>query len=243
MRICFEGVSFGFGAAPVFENLNLELSERDSALPVAILGPSGCGKTSLLNLIAGLLLPRKGRVLKDSPSVSFVFQEPRLLPWLTVLENTALQLKKILGKDGAEKRALRFLESVSLGSKAGSFPHELSGGQMQRAALARAFAFPSEVLLMDEPFNSLDIPLRLDLMDTTIRLLSQEKRLALVVTHDPREAIYLGGRIVVLGQPPGGVVFDEKLDLPREGRSYGSREAGEIEKKLIGILARYSALP
>jgi NitT/TauT family transport system ATP-binding protein len=242
VRICFEGVSFGFGAVSVFENLNLELSERDSALPVVILGPSGCGKTSLLKLAAGLLLPCKGRVLKDLPSVSFVFQEPRLLPWLTVLENTALPLGKILGKAEAEKRALRFLESVSLGSKAKSSPHELSGGQMQRAALARAFAFPSEVLLMDEPFNSLDIPLRLDLMDRTLRLLSKEKRLALVVTHDPREAVYLGGRIVVLGQPPGGIVFDEKLNLPRDSRSYGSQEAGEIEKQLIGILARSSTL-
>jgi NitT/TauT family transport system ATP-binding protein len=240
MKISVRDLSFGFGSRLLFDHLCFEFSGADSDLPLVILGPSGCGKTSLLRLIAGLLHPCSGAVEKDSASVAFVFQEPRLLPWLTVLENIRLPLEKIYGPRDAEKRAATFLESVSLRDKAASFPSRLSGGQRQRAAIARAFAFPAEILLMDEPFHSLDIPLRLDLMNLTLELLGAEKRLALAITHDPREAVFLGGRIIVLGRPPEGIIFDEKLSLSREERSYGSPVAAAMEKKLIGILGRIS---
>jgi NitT/TauT family transport system ATP-binding protein len=214
--------------------------------PVAILGASGCGKTTLLRLIAGLLKPPEGdlNILPVPPSglspVSFVFQEPRLLPWMNVLENTALPIRGLLGGREGEGRARHFLELVGLADKAGSLPAELSGGQRQRAGLARAFAYPSPVLLLDEPFQSLDIPLRIQLMDLTLRLLEESPRLTILVTHDPREAVYTGRRILVLGKKPGedhwGILFDETLNLSREDRAYGSTAQGAMEKRLLAAL-------
>jgi NitT/TauT family transport system ATP-binding protein len=135
------------------------------------------------------------------------------------------------------------LNLVSLEGKENTFPHKLSGGERQRASIARAFAYPSRLLLMDEPFQSLDIPLRLELMETTLSLLDAEPRLAVMVTHDPREALYLGSRIIVFGGNPGGIVYDGPVDLDRERRDYGSPELIEREKKLIGLLAPPGAPP
>jgi NitT/TauT family transport system ATP-binding protein len=241
-------LSFAFGSGPgsryVFRKFNLELGDES---PVAILGASGCGKTTLLRLIAGLLRPLEGEVeiLPAFPSglspVSFVFQEPRLLPWMNVLENTALPIRGLLGRREGEGRARYFLELVGLTDKAESRPVELSGGQRQRAGLARAFAYPSPVLLLDEPFQSLDIPLRIQLMDLTLRLLEESPRLTALVTHDPREAVYTGRRILALGRRPGeehcGILFDETLHLSREERAYGSAAQGAMEKRLLAALA------
>jgi NitT/TauT family transport system ATP-binding protein len=122
---------------------------------------------------------------------------------------------------------------VSLGEFCSSYPAKLSGGQRQRASIARAFAYPSDMLLMDEPFQSLDIPLRIELMDLCVGLLEKEKRLTVVVTHDPREAVYMGSRIIILSSPPKGIIFDERVNLSKEERSYGEAAAGELEKRLI----------
>ena len=127
-----------------------------------------------------------------------------------------------------------FLRLVSLEHKAESLPAELSGGERQRVNLARAFACPTEIILMDEPFQSLDIPLRIKLMDLSLTLLEDFPRLAVIVTHDPREAAYMGKRVLVLGQAPRGFIHDEALNLGGEG--YGSRAQLELEKKLIELL-------
>jgi NitT/TauT family transport system ATP-binding protein len=153
-----------------------------------------------------------------------------------VLENISLPLEKIFGKSEAQARAGHFLELVSMEEKSKASPAELSGGQKQRASIARAFAYPSHILLMDEAFHSLDIPLRLSLMDLTLELLQNEKRLALAVTHDPKEAIYLGSRIIVLGEAGQGIVFDEKSTLTKKERAYGSYESTEMEGKLVDVL-------
>ncbi|MDR1637293.1 MAG: ABC transporter ATP-binding protein [Treponema sp.] len=243
--------AFGAGSRYIFRKFSLELGDES---PVAILGASGCGKTTLLRLIAGLLKPLEGEleILRGSPDrslvpsrdrspVSFVFQEPRLLPWMNVLENTALPIQGLLGRREGEDRARHFLELVGLADKAGSRPAELSGGQRQRAGLARAFAYPSPALLLDEPFQSLDIPLRIQLMDLTLRLLEESPRLTVLVTHDPREAVYVGRRILALGRKPGGdpcgILFDETLNLSREDRAYGSAAQGAMEKRLLAALA------
>jgi NitT/TauT family transport system ATP-binding protein len=235
-----EGLSFCFNGQgePVFADFSLTLGEEN---PVVFLGPSGCGKTTLLRLMAGLLQPASGRVRvlglsPDKPRFSFVFQEPRLLPWLSVLENVRLPLTGLLDRKEAEARARYFLRETSLEDKAASFPGELSGGQRQRVAIARAFAYPAPVLFLDEPFQSLDIPLRLELMDMTRALLRGESRLVVAVTHDPRDAIYLGRRIIVLGQSPGGVVFDEPLDLPPPDRAYTSPAHSGLEERLLAAL-------
>jgi NitT/TauT family transport system ATP-binding protein len=227
--------------------------------PLVILGPSGCGKTTLLKLMAGLLRPDAGSFAISRPAgtaagggssaaaasphvpgCSFVFQEPRLLPWKTVLANVRLPAEPALGKAAAEERARHFLRLVSLEEKAHAYPGELSGGQKQRASFARAFTFPGSILLMDEPFQSLDIPLRIQLMDVTRSLLAESPRLAVIVTHDPREAVYLGGRIMVMGRPPAGIIFDENLDLAAGDRAFGSEAQSRREARLIRLLATVS---
>ncbi|MDR2095333.1 MAG: ABC transporter ATP-binding protein [Treponema sp.] len=235
MTVSIDRLCFRYTEKPLITRLSLELGKEN---PVFILGPSGCGKTTLLHLIAGLLKPQSGSIYFEginlSPGespVSFVFQEPRLLPWLTVLENVMLPVKNITGKKDAESRALRFLELSGLSGREDAFPHELSGGQRQRVSLARGFTYPAPLLLMDEPFQSLDIPLRLELLGLTGTLLQKERRLLIAVTHDPREALSLAGRVIVLGGEGLGPVFDMEGDrLKRYGRA-------ELEEELLRVLA------
>ncbi|MDR2071524.1 MAG: ATP-binding cassette domain-containing protein [Treponema sp.] len=241
VRLSVRNLSFSFGDKPLFENFSLDLGEES---PAVILGPSGCGKTTLLRLLAGLLRPGPGAgekaapssFIEAAPSASFVFQEPRLLPWMKALDNVILPIKRRMGKAGAEDRGMRFLDLVSLGDKAGSFPEELSGGEKQRVSIARAFAYPAQVVFMDEPFQSLDIPLRLELMDMIAALLEKENRLLIAVTHDPREAVYLGKRVIVLGKPPLGIAFDEKVNLTGTERAYGAEAQGRLETRLLAAL-------
>ncbi|MDR0524643.1 MAG: ABC transporter ATP-binding protein [Spirochaetaceae bacterium] len=217
-----ENITFGFGERPVFTNFSLTFGEAQN--PLVILGPSGCGKTTLLRLMAGLLKPWAGRVIPPSaPGLSgsaFVFQEPRLIPWLTVRENVLLPLKRVMSRQDAEERSARFLESLGLAEKSAVYPDALSGGQRQRVSMARAFAYPSRVLFMDEPFQSLDIPLRIELMEMTLNLIGEEPRFLVAVTHDPREAVFLGRRILVLGLPGGRIVLDEQVSRERPAGPY-----------------------
>jgi NitT/TauT family transport system ATP-binding protein len=254
-------LDFSYGDSRIFGGFDLELGKEN---PVVILGPSGCGKTTLLFLIARLLKPAGGGITIGSgtgdgniagrglggaglltPPAAVVFQEPRLLPWMTALENAALPIEKTLGKKSARERARYFLGLAGLGDKIQSLPGELSGGQRQRVSLARAFAFPSPVILLDEPFQSQDIPLKLQLMDLVMTLLDREQgRLIIAVTHDPREAVYLGRRIMVLGRPRDGagresaaaVVFDETISAEPEDRSYGSPAQAPLERRLLEAL-------
>lgn len=171
----------------------------------ALLAASGSGKTSLLDCIAGLLQPDGGSIRGVGP-VSYLFQEPRLLPWYSLKKNVMLPIESRFGKEAASQRSLGFLEAVELGEKADSLPGHCSGGQRQRCAIARAFAFPSTILLMDEAFQAQDIKLKLHLMELTERLLEQEKRTALLVTHDVSEALALAHNVVVLAGSPLQVV-------------------------------------
>jgi len=234
-------VDFSFNREnPVFADLSFRMGIES---PVMILGSSGCGKTSLLSLIAGLLKPLSGEIVSRFLAPGMVFQEPRLLPWKTVAENVGLPLLRVNDKKAAREKALRYLEFVSLSDKADASPSELSGGQKQRANLARAFACPGDLLLMDEPFQSLDIPLRIELMDLTRTLLDVSARElnvgsfpALIVTHDPREAVYMGKRIIVLGSKPQGIILDEAIDLSTEDRAYGSVAQGQYERRILNLM-------
>jgi NitT/TauT family transport system ATP-binding protein len=244
MKINVENLSFGYSEKAIFNGLSAEFDELER--PLVILGPSGSGKTTLLKLLGGLLKPLSGEIFfsaemktkteNGTPATAFMFQEPRLLPWLSVLENISVPLEKVFGKEEAKARALNYLSLVSLEEKENVFPGELSGGQAQRISMARAFAWPAPVLLMDEPFQSLDIPLRINLMDLTISLLEKEKRLLIMVTHDPREAVYMGGRIIVLGRSGEGIVFDRLVDYSGKKRIYGSADGAELEREIINTL-------
>ncbi|MCL2008043.1 MAG: ATP-binding cassette domain-containing protein [Treponema sp.] len=241
MRISINNLSFGFTKEMLFRNLSIEI--EGGIRPFIILGPSGSGKTTFLKLLAGLLKPESGKIIFSEEgknygeievNTGFLFQEPRLLPWLTVLENVSLPLRKVLGDKEAEDRGKHYLSLVSLSGKEKALPAELSGGQAQRVSMARAFAWPAHILLMDEPFQSLDIPLRLDLMDLSLSLMEKEKRFLIAVTHDPREAVYMGGRVVILRNPGEGFIFDKIFELSKSEREYGS--AANAERELIEVL-------
>ncbi len=235
MTLEMEGLGFSYGDRLLFADFSLSFEDRRIT---SILGPSGCGKTTLLKILAGLIVPQQGRVRADDDHpVAFVFQEPRLLPWRTVHENVALSLVRRFGKEGARTRTRRFLDLVGLGDRAGAYPEALSGGQRQRVAIARAFAFPASAILMDEPFQALDLPLRIQLMDLTRRLLDEEPRTVVVVTHDPREAIYLASRAVVLTAAPVRVALDLVIDLSPADRAYSSRAHAELEARLFAALS------
>ena len=258
MKISVRNLSFRYTDKPVFKNFNADL--ENEGRPLVILGPSGSGKTTLLKLLAGLLKPMEGQIrfsgtrfpkgginasgggpesLENAViKTAFMFQENRLLPWLNVLENVSLPLEKEFGREEGRARARHFLSLVSLGDKESSYPDELSGGQAKRVSMARAFAWPAPVLFMDEPFQSLDIPLRISLIDLALSLLEEEKRLLVTVTHDPRAALYLGERIIILGQLGQGIVFDKAVKLRGEDRAYGSAAVGEMEREIIEVLKK-----
>lgn len=202
----------------VYENFNLSL---DEGAVTCILGASGSGKTTLLNAIAGLI-DYDGSIPKLK--CSYIFQTPRLLPNLTVFEN----LKLVCGDTD---KIYAMLEKVRLTDKAGSYPKRLSGGQVQRAAIARAFLYESDVILLDEPFSSLDLKLKNEICELFFGLRKEDKRCALFVTHDADEAAKVANRILVLDK--GTVIYDRTLsgETPR-----GIEQAEGIRKDLLSVL-------
>jgi len=204
------------GAKSVTALRNLQASVAPSEFCV-ITGPSGCGKTTLLNIIAGLDQDFAGTVHFEpipAPKIGYVFQSPRLLPWRTVRENIALVLP--LHAASVELDAL--LAEIGLADAADVYPTRLSGGMARRAALARAFAIEPDLLLMDEPFSSLDAAAADRLRGLLLRLVSTRPATVLFVTHDLAEAVRLADRILVLSPVPGQVLTEMPITLPRSER-------------------------
>ncbi|WP_326645314.1 ABC transporter ATP-binding protein [Streptosporangium sp. NBC_01755] len=191
---------------------------------VCLLGASGCGKSTLLNLVAGLDRPTAGEIDTRDARIAMMFQEPALFPWLTVSGNIELALRVTSsGRNTTKKerraRAAELLEIVHLADFGGKRPHELSGGMRQRVALARALAQDADVLLMDEPFGALDAMTR-DLLHDELERIWRERELSvLFVTHNVREAVRLGDRVVLLSSRPGKVIEDFPVTLPRPRRT------------------------
>jgi NitT/TauT family transport system ATP-binding protein len=190
---------------------------------ICVIGPSGCGKTTLLNIIAGLEVPTSGMVSLDEkpitgagPDRAVMFQEPALFPWLNVIDNVKFGLR-MAGKDRADQEeiALHYLRMVQLAHFADYHPHQLSGGMKQRAALARALALDSRILLMDEPFSALDKQTRNKLREEVHDVWLQTKKSILFVTHSVEEALFFADRIVMLSANPGTIVEEYKVTLPR----------------------------
>ena len=217
IRIDRKAYSTSSGGNPRVAIKDLKLSVLDSEF-LCIVGPSGCGKTTLLNIIAGLdgdasgaVIPRNGQAL-DSIRISYMFQTPRLLPWMTVRENVRVVLDEATAKNG---RAEQLLEQMELSDSLNEFPNRLSGGMQRRVALARAFATEPQLLLLDEPFVSLDVPVGNLLRQLLLDLWQTRPTTVIFVTHDLREAIYLSDRIVFLSRGPSRVILDKPVDLPR----------------------------
>src|SRR6266516_6821349 len=188
---------------------------------LAVVGGSGCGKSTLLRLVSGLDQPSRGAVELDGDAIhaphekiGIVFQEPRLLPWLTVAGNVGFGLADRPKAERAE-RVARQLDRVGLSDKANVWPRELSGGQAQRVALARALVMRPEVLLLDEPFSALDAFTRVDLQDHLLDLWADGTPTLVVVTHDVDEAIVLADRVIVMRPAPGRVFDEIAIDLQR----------------------------
>jgi NitT/TauT family transport system ATP-binding protein len=168
-----------------------------------ILGPSGCGKTTLLNIIAGLVSPDSGEISGiDRDKISCVFQEPRLLPWKTARKNIAFTLRDKLTPNEVGDLVEKYIKLVRLDDYGDYFPGQLSGGMNQRVSLARAFSFPSEIILMDEPFKGLDYKLKQSLQNSFLELWKSDKRTVIYVTHDVDEAIELGETIFLFSKHP-----------------------------------------
>lgn len=213
-----ESLSVSYGKTKVYENFNLEIG--DSGV-TCLLGESGCGKTTILNAIARLI-PYTGEI--TPVKVSYVFQTPRLVPNLTVLDNLTL-----IGVD--ENKAKEMLERVGLKKKANAYPPKLSGGEQQRVSLCRAFLYPSELLLLDEPFSSLDLKTKIAAMDLFKSLQQSSGTGSLFVTHDIDEACYLADRIVVLKGGSVAAEFDNSSRKP-----FGANS--EIRESLIQTLLK-----
>jgi len=223
-----------FGGVSLYRDFSLEFSEGTIT---CILGPSGCGKTTLLNIIGKLLGPDGGDLIGfDGKAVSYIFQDPRLLPWKTVEENIRFVLRKNLSEKEQQRKVNQLISLVELNGFAGYYPSKLSGGMRQRVSIARAFAFPSDIILMDEPLKGLDIKLKLNLIRTISMVWQADKRTVIFVTHDVDEALLLGNEIVVLSQAPVKILTHEKVEAPVMNRSLDSDYLKELKKRLMAVL-------
>lgn len=220
---------------PVFQDFNWKV-ERGEAW--AVIGPSGCGKTTLLYLLAGLLPPNSGRILIDGrpldrprPHSGLILQEYGLLPWATVRQNAelGLRVRRFYGPDGKHApedfqpgvNVDYWLNRLGIDAQAEKYPGQVSGGQRQRAAIARTLALEPDLLLMDEPFSSLDAPTREGLQNLTLELASEQDLTLVIVTHAIEEAAIMGRKILLLGLPPNCQA--KSIENPRAGEN-GYRE-------------------
>jgi ABC-type nitrate/sulfonate/bicarbonate transport system ATPase subunit len=215
--------SHSYGNLVVHERVRFSVAANEF---VCICGPSGCGKTTLLDYLAGIIKPTRGTVLIDSSpadpkrqSISFVFQEPSTFPWLTVSDNVATGLR-IKGASKAEiiDKVREIIDIVGLAGFENYYPHQISGGMKQRVAIARAFATDADLILMDEPFVSLDQPTRERMQREVLDIWRHRVRTVIFVTHSIEEAVFLADRILILSEKPACIVADlpVRLDRPRD---------------------------
>jgi NitT/TauT family transport system ATP-binding protein len=207
------------GRVAALQNLDVQ---ADSHEFLCIVGPSGCGKTTLLKLIARIQSPSSGSIVFENPApiraprCAMVFQDHGLFPWMTILDNAAYGLEA-QGVPALERRmqAIQWLKKMGLAPFYCNYPHELSGGMRQRAALGRAFLSDAPILLMDEPFSALDAQTRLLLQTELLHCWAEKRQTVVYVTHDIDEAIMLGDRILVMSRRPGRILDEYQVPLSR----------------------------
>ena len=212
----FDNVSMHYhskqGETIALEGIDFSVREGEF---VAIIGPSGCGKTTLLSLTAGLLAPTSGKVITDGCSFGYMLQKDELFPWRTIEKNLFLPLEvKKKNTPDTRARAIALAEKYGLGQFLKNYPSSLSGGMRQRAALIRTLTLDPDVLLLDEPFSALDYQTRLSVCDDVYKIIREEKKTALLITHDISEAISVADRIFVLSKRPARILSEHTLSFP-----------------------------
>lgn len=212
MNIEVKNLKKTFGQKVIFDNFNIEIKENKVN---CILGKSGCGKSTFLNILCQSISKDYGTINGiDNKSISYIFQEDRLIEWLTVEENINMILKKKYAGQELKFICKKYLSMVGMDKEIKNYPNKLSGGMRQRINIARAFAYPSKLVLMDEPFKSLDIKNKFLIMKNLKDILKKENRTVIFVTHDIDEALYLGDIIYVFGDKPTKVLgrFEDVKD-------------------------------
>jgi ABC-type nitrate/sulfonate/bicarbonate transport system ATPase subunit len=229
------------------EEIDLTVAEREF---VAILGPSGCGKSTLLNMVAGFDLPTRGSVkvageeiLAPAPTRGVVFQEPALFPWLTVMDNVVFG-PKTRGQSAADyrARAAQIIEAVGLSGFEASYPAELSGGMRQRVGIARVLIMEPKVLLMDEPFGSLDAQTRTLMQELLLALWERRHQTVLFITHDIEEAVLLADRVCVMTARPGRIKksIEVRMPRPRSIELTTSPEFNALRREVLELIRQES---
>lgn len=248
MLVKLRGVSVSYRngkqTIPAIADINLDVVNGEV---LAVVGKSGCGKTTLLKVIAGLIKPDKGEVIFNQKmfngrrrSIGMMFQSPLLLPWRTVIKNILLPIEIMGGGiNGYFERALELIRMVGLENFENSYPWELSSGMQQRVALCRALIHKPQLLLLDEPFGSLDAITREEMWVLLQNVVMEERCSTVLVTHDIREAVLLADRIVVMGSKPGRIRAEVKIpfERPRDLELQYTREFNEyvvMIKSMIG---------
>lgn len=239
MKLSFNNIEKRFSGLHVIDKFS---SEIEHGQLVALVGPSGCGKSTLLHIAAGLEKPSAGEMLAGGkpvqgphPERMLMFQENALYPWLTLAQNVAmaLELQKV-DKKKAREQAFAWLEKVNLKSFEDYFPHQVSGGMRQRAALARAFITHPKVLLLDEPFGALDALTRMTLQDVLRDLIREARPTVLLVTHDVDEALFLADRILVFSNRPARVL--QEFNLEAYEKTHDLSDFADVRRQILGLL-------
>jgi NitT/TauT family transport system ATP-binding protein len=231
------------GVVTAIQDVSLAIADREV---VSLIGPSGCGKSTLLNIGAGLNAPIAGQVHVDgervqgpNAHVAFMLQKDLLLPWRTIAENVMFGAEiKGVARQARQDRAQELLRNFKLGEFANHYPHQLSGGMRQRAALARTLAVDPSVLLLDEPFSAVDAQTRIVLQYDLAQTLKSAGKTALLITHDLLEAVILSDRVLVMSPRPGHIIDEVTIDIPQREDPFARRRDPRVEDYVTRLMER-----
>ncbi|WP_053954851.1 ABC transporter ATP-binding protein [Inediibacterium massiliense] len=217
MNINLENLYKSYKNLSIYENFHMSIPKKKTT---CILGPSGCGKTTLLNILSKVIPFDKGKIIGlDDLSISYLFQEPRLLPWKSVQKNIEFVLKKVYKKEEREKIAKEYIKKVGLEGFENYYPKDLSTGMKHRVSMARAFAYPSDLLLMDEPFTGLDIKTKNEMMKIFLHLVHTDIKTIVFVTHSIEDAVLLGDVVYIFSDSPVKIKKTFFIDIKKEERN------------------------
>lgn len=228
MLLKMNQIQKNFNNICVLKDFSMEVEKEEI---ICLIGPSGCGKSTILNIISGILTPSNGKVVNNSLKMSYVFQEDRLLPWKNVYDNI-----KIVNNESSRENCLGLIREVGLEGFEKYYPAQLSGGMRQRCSIARAFNYEGDLLLMDEPFKSLDYNLRINMIRNLLKLWENTKKSIVFVTHEIDEALLLGDKIFLLSDRPTKVLRKFEITTPKYERSLSNFHLVRIRNEIINFL-------